>query len=171
MIWINSITDRTDEDVELVKEYDLIGFTNLTEQQKSQWINGMIGALNTSDLNRIENNIAYLAGFAKITTNNKTNWAMNEIFNLENANRILTNIQLLCGRFSFSQPPNIPTIPLNEFSKINQIEKLLNQMYMASQIFVLRPNFITSDGKEILMSDREFFACWVPPEVEDENRR
>ena len=162
MNWIRVVANRTDEDVEKVKEYDLIGYQNLTEEQKQEWDNGMKGALNYSDLNRIENNIGYLAERTLISLNIKTDWDYDDIFDLNNANRILINIQQLCRRFSFIGQPNIPGAPLNDYRKINYIEDLLFHMYAAVERIIL-PNFITSDSKEIQMPDTKIFSCWVPP--------
>ena len=61
MSWIAPITNRTQEDVDLVIQYEKIGYDNFTTEQKVVWNAGMIGALNASDLNRIEGNIQYLA--------------------------------------------------------------------------------------------------------------
>lgn len=162
MNWIWVVADRTDEDVELVKEYDLIGYQNLTEEQKQEWDNGMKGALNYSDLNRIENNIGCLAEKTLISLDIKTDWNYDDIFDLNNANRILVNIQRLCRRFRFSRQPSIPGTPLNDYRKINYIEELLHHMYAAVGGIIL-PNFITSDSKEIQMQDTKIFSCWVPP--------
>ena len=164
MNWIPFGTSITDEDVERVKEYDLIGYQNLTEEQKQEWNSGMKGALNCSDINRIENNIGYLAERTLISLNIKTNWNYDNIFDLNNANRILINIQQLCRRFKFTRQPNIPGTPLNDYRKINYIEELLHRMYAAVGGIIL-PNFITSDSKEIQMQDTKFFSCWIPPYV------
>lgn len=162
MNWIWVVANRTDEDVERVKEYDLIGYQNLTEEQKQEWNSGMKGALNYSDLNRIENNIGYLAERTLISLNIKTDWNYDNIFDLNNANRILINIQQLCRRFRFYGQPNIPGTPLNDYRKINYIEELLHHMCAAVNRIIL-PNFITSDSKEIQMQDTKIFSCWIPP--------
>lgn len=163
MNWISVVADRTDEDVELVKEYDLIGYQNLTDEQKQEWDNGMKGALNYSDLNRIENNIGYLGEKTLISLDIKTDWNYNSIFDLNNANRILENMQRLCGRFSFSRQPNLPGVPLNDYRKINYVEALLHNMNKAVNRHELEPNFRTSDNKEIQMTDNKILACWIPP--------
>ena len=162
MNWISPYYLRRDEFVERVKEYDLIGYQNLTEEQKQEWDNGMEGALNFSDLNRIENNIGYLAEKTLISLNIKIDWNYNNVFDLANANRILVNIQRLCRRFRFENQPTIPGAPLNDYRKINTIEMLLYSMYRALDRIEL-PNFITSDNKEIQMPDTKIFSCWVPP--------
>lgn len=165
MNWIPVGTSITDEDVEKVKEYDLIGYQNLNAEQKQEWDNGMKGALNYSYLNIIENNIGYLAERTLISLNIKTDWNYDDIFDLNNANRILINIQQLCRRFRFTRQPNIPGTPLNDYRKINYIKSLLHNMNNAVNRDELIPNFITSDNKEIQMTDNKILNCWIPPYV------
>lgn len=164
--WHTPITDRTDEDVEKVKEYDLIGYKNLTNEQRVEWTSELKGSLNRSDLNRIENNIGYLAEQTLISLPIMSRWAYEDIFDLSNANRILTNIQKLVSRFSFRVQPQIPGAPLNSYQKINQIESLLLRMYEALNRIQIEPNFLTSDGKEIQFSDDKILCCWIPPVVD-----
>lgn len=164
--WQTPITDRTDEDVEKVKEYDLIGYKNLTNEQRAEWTSELKGALNRSDLNRIENNIGYLAEQTLISLPIMSRWAYEDIFDLSNANRILTNIQKLVSRFSFRVQPQIPGAPLNSYQKINQIESLLLRMYEALSRIQIEPNFLTSDDKEIQFSDDKILCCWIPPVVD-----
>lgn len=164
--WQTPITDRTDEDVEKVKEYDLIGYKNLTNDQRLEWVNELKGSLNRSDLNRIENNIGYLAEQTLISLPIMSRWAYEDIFDLSNANRILTNIQKLVSRFSFRVQPQIPGAPLNSYQKINQIESLLLRMYEALSRIQIEPNFLTSDDKEIQFSDDKILCCWIPPVVD-----
>lgn len=167
--WTTPIVDRTDEDVERLKQYDLIGYKNLTESQKMEWYNdmdGMKGALDKSDLNRIESNIGYLAEQTLISLPIMSRWAYEDIFDLSNANRVLTNIQKLVSRFSFRVQPQIPGAPLNSYQKINQIESLLLRMYEALNRVQIEPNFLTSDEKEIQFSDDKILSCWIPPVVD-----
>ena len=60
MPFTQPITDRTILDIDKLQEYDEIGYKNLTNAQKANWMLGMKGALNASDLNRIESNQQYI---------------------------------------------------------------------------------------------------------------
>lgn len=66
------VYDRTQEDVEraklLTQKY---AAGAITETEKKEWASGMKGALNASDLNRIEGNIREIAGILAINCNNE----------------------------------------------------------------------------------------------------
>ena len=80
MSWIEPIFDRTSDDVLKVQTYDTIGFQYLSNEQKSEWMNGLKGALNFKDLNRIENNMEFLANLYEIENMNfKNPYSQNEI--------------------------------------------------------------------------------------------
>lgn len=157
MAWITPITDRTQADVNLVLEYDSIGYNNLTPEQKSVWNAGMKGALNASDLNRIENNIKFLANSLELyNLNIKTNWQMSDVPRNNDFNRILSNLNAVKDkareRFSIDLPET-PSLPLNGFEKINDIENILYIIYGRFSFI----SFITSDGKEFVVYDSEKF--------------
>jgi hypothetical protein len=157
MSWITPIIDRTQADVNLVLEYDNIGYNNLTPEQKAVWNAGMKGALNASDLNRIENNIQYLASILELyNLNIKTNWQMSDVPRNNDFNRILSNLNALKDKFHLKYDislPETPDLPLNSYEKINDIENIL---YIINQSFNF-VNFITSDGKVFVTSDGKIF--------------
>lgn len=157
MSWITPIIDRTQADVNLVLEYDNIGYNNLTPEQKAVWNAGMKGALNASDLNRIENNIQYLASVLELyNLNIKTNWQMSDVPRNNDFNRILSNLNALKDKFHLKYDislPETPNLPLNSYEKINDIENIL---YIINQSFNF-VNFITSDGKVFVTSDGKIF--------------
>lgn len=157
MSWITPIIDRTQADVNLVLEYDNIGYNNLTPEQKAVWNAGMKGALNASDLNRIENNIQYLASILELyNLNIKTNWQISDVPRNNDFNRILSNLNALKDKFHLKYDislPETPDLPLNSYEKINDIENIL---YIINQSFNF-VNFITSDGKVFVTSDGKIF--------------
>lgn len=128
--WITPINNRTQLDVDKVKMYDELGYENLDIEQQQEWINGMIGALNCTDMNRIENNISYINDLLLIKgETSKTNWTMLDIFGEQDANKIIRQIKNLLTRFDLINAPDVPDIPLNYYTKINDIETLLLMMY------------------------------------------
>lgn len=157
MAWITPITDRTQADVNLVLEYGSIGYNNLTPEQKAVWNAGMKGALNASDLNRIENNIKFLASSLELyNLNIKTDWQMSDVPRNNDFNRILSNLNAVKDkareRFSINLP-GTPSLPLNGFEKINDIENILYIIYGRFSFI----SFITSDEKEFVVYDSEKF--------------
>jgi len=128
--WITPINNRTRADVDKVQMYDELGYENLDIEQQQEWINGMIGALNATDMNRIENNISYINELLTVRDEtSKTDWTMLDIFGEQDANRIILQIKNLLTRFDLVNAPDVPDVPLNYYTKINDIETLLLLMY------------------------------------------
>lgn len=131
MSWQTPIFDRTEQDVLKVVTYDNIGYKYLTDEQKAEWDNGLKGALNYTDVNRIEGNIAYLFdifGVSNITV--KTDWTHTDIVTLSDFQRILDNIDRLRSLFKvFETTPVTPIVPINTYQKVNDIETILHDMY------------------------------------------
>lgn len=157
MAWITPIIDRTQADVNLVLEYDNIGYNKLTPEQKAVWNAGMKGALNASDLNRIENNTKFVASILGLyNLNVKTNWQMSNVPRNSDFNRILSNLNAVKDRARVRfdvNLPETPSLPLNSFEKINDIEDILYIIYNSFSF----KSFITSDGKEFITSDGKKF--------------
>lgn len=131
MSWNSPIFDRTSEDVLKVQTYDTIGFKYLDENQKREWMNGLKGTLNCSDLNRIEGNTEFLANLYEITgLTFKTNWQMTDIPEKSDFQRIIDNVNTLRARGKvLDSTPKTPSLPLNVHTKINDIEKILYDLY------------------------------------------
>lgn len=128
MEWITPVYDRTEEDVESAR------------QQIAAWMQSIVaglsvtttdlkGCLNASDLNRIENNTAYLA--ERLTTLNypvqvvtKT-WARDSLPNVEDVARIIANVQsLLDAYYRYSEAEDLPDSMLG-YAEVNSIEQNL----------------------------------------------
>lgn len=60
LAWIEPVTDRTQADVDRAKYLIEKGYSNLTEDERTEWNAGLKGCLNASDLSRILNNIEIL---------------------------------------------------------------------------------------------------------------
>lgn len=131
MSWSSPIFDRTSEDVLKVQTYDTIGFKYLDENQKREWMSGLKGALNYFDLNRIEGNTEFLANLYEITgLTFKTNWQMTDIPERFDFQRIIDNVDVLRTRGKvLDSTPKTPSLPLNVHTKINDIEKILYDIY------------------------------------------
>lgn len=124
------IFDRTKADVNRViylNQKYING--NISEEEKKEWNSNMKGALNLSDITRIENNIKTLASFFKVHVNVYT-YFMGYIPKSERYyKRTLRNIKkLMESWFVFSDTPNIPTLPWNTYQKWNDIEKILHDL-------------------------------------------
>ena len=61
ILWETPVLDRSQADVDYAKELWDIGYNNLTDTQKAEYIAGLKGSLNLSDLYRLQNNIQLLS--------------------------------------------------------------------------------------------------------------
>ena len=127
MTWIEPVFDRTQADVEYalnkMAEWRATGETNTSDLK---------GCFNVNDINRIENNIAYLATnlsslyyFSAPVT--KT-WEQTQIPTVDDMNRILNNVREL--NEAFYQSPEAPPVPdgLFTISQVNDLEENLYQL-------------------------------------------
>ena len=160
MPFIQPITDRTILDIDKLQEYDEIGYKNLTTEQKNEWLIGMKGALNSSDLNRIESNQQFILNLlsAQYALTFKTNWLMTDFVEDSDENRILMNLKTLMQPFNFEEEPQVPEKPLNYFEKINQIENIILQMYDKYYSKIKYYEFQTDNGEDFLVDDENFIV-------------
>lgn len=154
MTWEEPIINRVKADVDRVEEYDQIGYVNLLDDQKAEWMRGMIGALNATDLNRIESNQQYIL---RLLSNeyklpSKTNWAMTDFVSEVDEDRILSNLKILIQPFDLDED-SIPEKPLNYFEKINLIEKILLKLYDKYYSKVEYYGFLTDEGQNFLVDE------------------
>lgn len=128
------IFDRNILDVtrakELRKKAVEIGYSSFTEEEKAEWDNGLKGALNYTDLNRIEGNCGELSELLGMEITTKTGWTLQDIPTVQEFNRIRGNIELLkTSAYTPYNVPDTPEAPLNTYQKINDIEKILYDIY------------------------------------------
>ena len=93
------------------------------------------GCLNLGDLNRIENNIAYLAdmmeSYSYAPNVHGKQWTNVDLPNQNDMSRIITNIRALIEAFySPANPPSLPTTMLT-YNDINAIEE---NLYLIKQL-------------------------------------
>lgn len=131
------VTDRTQEDVDRVKYLTevLLSGTN-TEEELEEFLENSKGALNYSDLHRIASNINDIAELINVPHNlYEYDYIHPETYDvprvayfkdlLEHISRIRNSHYYLSGT------PRTPSMPLNTFQKINDIEKILEDAYTA----------------------------------------
>lgn len=160
MPFIQPITDRSILDIQKLQEYDEIGYKNLTTEQKNEWLSGMKGALNSSDLNRIESNQQYILNLLsnQYILTFKTNWLMTDFVEDSDENRILMNLKTLMQPFDFDEQTVVPDKPLNYFEKINQIENIILQIYNKYYSKIKYYEFQTDNGEDFLVDDENFIV-------------
>lgn len=131
-IIVTLVTDRTQADVERVRELAAKGFAAMTSDEQAEWLAGMKGAYNASDLNRVGTALNYLAGRLasicgkSITWTAKTDWAVTDIPVASQAETYRRQIQDI--RDALAYPAGTPDAPgLNRltYTGANDIERIL----------------------------------------------
>ena len=111
----------------LIDPMEIAEFT-LTDAEFEEWLSGLKGAYNYTDLNRVETAVADIANLWIPGLNTKTDWTMqDEITNTEMM-RYLSNIQRI--RSEAGSSANIP-VNMNRFDYVfaNNIEQVLLDAY------------------------------------------
>lgn len=123
------VYDRTKADVDRAKELFGIGWSNLTTKQKTEWLNGLKGCLNTSDLARIENNIYEIAKLLKVSLETNKD-SIPAVPKKSYFGKMLDNVKLLRDTgYIYLTTPVIPKEPINTYQKVNDIERILRDIY------------------------------------------
>ena len=145
------ITDRSQADVDYVKQLIAKGWDAMTDEEKSQWSSGLKGAYNATDLNRVESAVDYVAkrlvptGYI-MDYAVKTTWQKNEFVSPAEAERYLGNIEKIRrGLVTGYEFPKVPT-DLNNLTheEANDIERILS-LVNAIISNVLSSYFYSSD--------------------------
>ena len=124
------VYDRTQEDIDHFRRLKSVGWERLTEAEKQEWLAGLKGCLNMQDLKRIENNLSVIAGLLNIEIQtNKNN--LPELPDVLYFGRMLNNVETLRkSGFIFAETPQVPEAPLNTWQKVNDVEKILHDVYV-----------------------------------------
>lgn len=129
------ITDRTQTDVDYLRDLQLKGYAAMTDEEKAAWSSGTVkGAYNASDLNRVGVALNYLRSMladlgylSPSAFEAKTDWAMTEIPSAVEFFKYLTYVSLI--RDATKQFAETPLAPADagafNYSGANDIEKIL----------------------------------------------
>lgn len=126
------ITDRTQADVERVKELAVKGFAGMTADERAEWLAGMKGAYNAADLNRVGTAMNYLAGRLgaicgrSITWTAKTDWAVTDIITASQAEAYRKQVQSIRDALTYpAGTPDAPELGRLTYTGANDIERIL----------------------------------------------
>lgn len=129
---LNLITDRTQSDVSYVARLAAKGWSGMTEDEKSQWLLGLKGAYNTTDLNRVGNAVTYVAGRLEEAgyapdIDPKIDWTVSDIPTESQMETYLDNVRAL--RNAFAVPDTVPQVPADmeglTYQEANDIERII----------------------------------------------
>lgn len=126
------VTNRTQADVERVKELAAKGFAAMTAAEQAEWLAGMKGAYNATDLNRVGTALNYLAGRLgticgrRITWTAKTDWAVTDIITASQAAENRRQIQNIRDALTYpAGTPDAPELGRLTYTGANDIERIL----------------------------------------------
>lgn len=129
---LNLITDRTQADVDRVRQLAQKGFGNMTAAEKTEWLNGLKGAYNASDLNRVGAAVAYVAGRLKgygyaVSVSPRQDWQVSDIPTQESMTAYLADVAAL--RAALTVATDTPEVPEDmerlTWQEANDIEQIL----------------------------------------------
>ena len=126
------VTDRTEADVSRYSELRDKGWAEMTTAEKAEWVAGMKGAYNASDLNRVASAMAYLsqrfasAGYS-VPVSSPTDWANGDIPTKGDMDTYLDDLRRI--RAALAVMDTTPAAPESmdylTWAKANDIEKIL----------------------------------------------
>lgn len=126
------ITNRTQADVERVRKLAAKGFAAMTAAERAEWLTGMKGAYNASDLNRVGTALNYLAGRLGpicgkiITWTAKTDWDVTDIATASQAETYRQQIQDIRDALAYpAGTPDAPQLGRLTYTDANDIERIL----------------------------------------------
>lgn len=122
--FITPIYDRTLKDVlEVIELNNKMQTRTYTPEDMTRWQQDLKGALNISDLNRIINNIEYMASLVEADLIHQpvpniptSSWYRVLLLNLKSVED---------AWMTYSTSPVVPEQPINTYTKLNDIEKIL----------------------------------------------
>jgi len=126
--WIEPIFDRTQADAKRLIELNVKGWHNMTADEKAEWLTISKGALNTSDFQRVENDIHFLSDYLNLgltTHEDDIPWCKTQTY-ISDLKDNLTAIR--STPYVKHDTPLVPTEPMSGFNW-NDVERILYDVY------------------------------------------
>ena len=126
------VTDRTEADASRYSELRDKGWAAMTTAERAEWVAGMKGAYNASDLNRVASAMAYLsqrfasAGYS-VPVSSPTDWANGGIPTKGDMDTYLDDLRRIRAALAvMDTTPSAPgSMDYLTWAKANDIEKIL----------------------------------------------
>lgn len=158
------ITDRTQADVSYVARLAAKGWSGMTEDEKSQWLMGLKGAYNASDLNRVNSAMSYLVrelysiGYDVPGYKPGPVWSITDVPTDEQMQQYLNNVSSIKSVLHTLQTtPSVPDSMYNlTYGKANNIEKILEDVSPLLNAILI--SFVRSNITWAYSYDTTFYA-------------
>lgn len=129
---LHLVTDRTQQDVDRVKVLARKGWENMTPEEQSEWKNGLKGAYNSIDLNRVQSAVRYLqdrfagVGYSVELSELKT-WTEQDVPTLTELRNYLADVGAIRNVLTLLKTtPTVPDTMVGfTYVKANNIEQIL----------------------------------------------
>lgn len=129
------ITDRTQQDVARLQALAEKGFANMTDAERTEWLAPSKGAYNASDLNRVEQAVAYLHdrlnayGYRMVIEPIRV-WTAADVPTVHEMARYIVNIKAIRQAFvTLATTPSVPeTMNRLTYADANAIEQILSDV-------------------------------------------
>lgn len=126
------VTDRTEADASRYSELRDKGWAAMTTAERAEWVDGMKGAYNASDLNRVASAMSYLsqrfasAGYS-VPVSSPTDWANGDIPRKDDLDTYLDDLRRIRAALAvMDTTPSAPgSMDYLTWAKANDIEKIL----------------------------------------------
>ena len=146
------VYDRTQGDIMRAEYLKEKGWNNFSAEEKEEWLKGLKGCLNYLDLKRIENNIAIISKLIKMELTTYQG-RIPELPGMTYFDDLLYNMQQLrSSGYAKADTPAVPVQPINTYQKLNDIEKILYDIYS-----VYNSSFYYYCGDEIYCNEEMGF--------------
>ena len=126
------ITDRAQADVDYVSQLNILGWENMNAQQRSDYLTGLKGAYNATDMNRVGNAVSYVAqrltncGYM-VNVNPRLDWQIGDIPTVSDLTAYLDDVRAI--RAALAVSPATPPVPEDmdklTYTEANNIEQIL----------------------------------------------
>ena len=127
--WQEPVTDRTREDVEHARQLLSLGWKDMNDAQRGEYLAGMKGCLNREDLERIENNIQILLDVLEIGAESSVG-NVPDIPDTDYFARMRDTVGAIREAYCIHETtPPVPELPYNTGLKYNDIERILADVY------------------------------------------
>ena len=129
---LNLITDRTQADVDYAARLNAAGWDGMTEDERTAWTLGLKGTYDYTDLNRVGNAVAYVAGRLTgagyaLNVNPRIDWTEDDTQRAADMASYPADISAI--RNALIVPPAIPEVPDDmeglTYEEANDIERIL----------------------------------------------